>query len=199
MTQFPDLRWPPQPRTIWRTWTLAVAASLLALMRLAPDTPPPAEWRERPPAPFTLPPAPIDSAASLKELARKVTTDAALWGSQPLASEVPPPPPPQWHVAGVYVGHDEKWRTVVVVEDGKSRPSELGLGDPLPDGAVIERIGDYEVCAQTDKKTLACHHVHLSPDDRRRIAAGTKPQQAPQERSKPQRTPQERSKPRPAR
>jgi len=78
---------------------------------------------------------------------------AAYWGAALNASAVSEPiPDPRWRIAAVY-GRGTQGGALVVFSDPAKPPQRLAVGDALPSGEKIVRIGEREVCVRIGKKT----------------------------------------------
>jgi hypothetical protein len=127
-------------RQFWAAWALAALLLVLVFVLQPPQPLPTLVVQSRAAAlpPLPRPPPLADRRAELEQLA-----GSPLWG--PLAARAPaagasaPTPEPKWFVSGVYRVGDQS--RLVLHYEGRARPSaQLGVGDKLPDGSIVDTI-----------------------------------------------------------
>jgi hypothetical protein len=132
-------------RQFWAAWAVAAVLMVLALM-MRPLEPLPtlvAQRRAAPLPPLPRPPPLADRRTEVEQLAT-----SPMWG--PLAAKAPaagasaPAEAPKWFISGVYRVGDQ-WRLVLHYERLAKPSAQLGVGDKLPDGSIVETIAADKV------------------------------------------------------
>lgn len=132
-------------------WPALVAVAALAGWLLAPEPTPSTPLVQ--PRRDAWTPAPLPRRADASTQAA-MAVGAPFWGKLGVQAAAPAAPPePRWRAAGVFGQGAARVLFVSFVDDADARPPlRLRVGDKLPSGQRITRIGDREYCVRIDGK-----------------------------------------------